>query len=137
MRQPLNLNTACIISLESLKTRKLLPARSALMSSGGLDLIGGLGIEVLPDGIVVYGCPHSHKQVPNGMGERDDAVAFEEDHPKTVAGPAHQELAQPRLLWLRRKQRVYYFSFLKNMTMGSCHKTTHTTQMRLKEWAHH
>lgn len=52
-----------------------------------------LGIEVLPDGVVVYGCSHSYKQVPNGMSERDNAVTFEKDHPQTVAGSAHQQLA--------------------------------------------
>lgn len=64
--------------------------RSALMSSGGLDLIGWLGIEVFPDGVVVYGCSHGYKQVPNGVSERDDAITFEEDHPQAVADSARQ-----------------------------------------------
>lgn len=64
------------------------------MSSGGLDLIGRLGVEVLPDGVVVYGCSHSYEQVPDGVSEGDDAVAFEKDHPQAVAGSAHQKLTQ-------------------------------------------
>lgn len=67
--------------LEVAQTQELLPARSALMSSGGLDLIGWLGIEVLPDGVVVYGCSHGYEQVPNGMSKWDNAITFEKDHP--------------------------------------------------------
>lgn len=84
--------------LEVTQTQEFLPVTSVLMSSGGLDLIGRLGVEVLPDGVVMYGCSHSYKHVPNGMSERDDAIAFEEDHPQTVAGSAHQQLTQPGLL---------------------------------------
>lgn len=76
--------------------------RSALMSSGGLDLIGWLGVEVLPDGVVMYGSSHSYKQVPNGMSEWDDAITLEKDHPQTVAGSADKQLIQPRLLRLGR-----------------------------------
>ena len=81
------------------------------MSSGGLDLIGWLGIEVLPDGVVVYGCSHGHKQVPNGVSEWDDAITFEKDHPQTVAGSAHEQLIQPRLLWLQRSKHFIMFKF--------------------------
>ena len=87
--------------LEIARPRELVP----VMSSGGLDLIGRLGVEVLPDCVVVYGRSHRYKQVPNGMSEWDDAVAFEKDHPQTVAGSAHQQLAQPRLLRLGRERR--------------------------------
>lgn len=89
--------------LEVAQTQEQLLVRSVLMSSGGLDLIGWLGIEVLPDGVVVYGCSHSNKQVPNGMSEWNNAITFEKDHPKTVAGSTQQQLAQPRLLRLRRR----------------------------------
>lgn len=77
-----------------------------MRSSRGLDLIGWLGIEVLPDGIIVYGCSHGNKQMPNGMSEWDDAITFEKDHSQTVADSAHQQLIQPRLLWLRRRRRI-------------------------------
>ena len=70
------------------------------MSPGRLHLIGLLGVEVFPDGVVVYGCSHGDKQVPNGVGKRDDAVALEEDHPQAVEGPADQQLIQPSLLGL-------------------------------------
>lgn len=69
--------------------------RSSLVSSGGLDLIGRLGVEILPDGVVMNGCSHGDKQVPNGVSERDDAIAFKEDYAETVAGAANQQLTQP------------------------------------------
>lgn len=72
------------------------------MSSGGLDLIGHLGVEVLPDGVVVNGCSHGDKQVPNGMSEWDDAITFKEDYAEAVAGATDQQLTQPRLLWLQK-----------------------------------
>lgn len=75
--------------------------RSALMSPGGLELRRRGGIEVLPDGVVMYSCSHGDKQVPNGVSERNDAVTFEEDHTKAVAGSADQQLKQPRLLRLK------------------------------------
>ncbi len=74
--------------IEVAQTQELLLVRSALMSSGGLDLIGWLGIEVFPNGVVVYGCSHCYKQVPNGMSKWDNAITFEKDHPQTVAGSA-------------------------------------------------
>lgn len=76
------------------------------MSSGGLDLVGWLGIEVLPNGVVVYRRSRCYKHVPDGMSKRNDAIAFEEDHPQTVEGSAHQQLIQPRLLRLEEAERV-------------------------------
>lgn len=76
--------------------------RSALLSSGGLHLIGWLSIEVLPDSIVVYCCSRRYKHVPDGMSEWNNAITFEEDHAQTVEGPTHQQLVQPRLLRLGR-----------------------------------
>lgn len=75
------------------------------MSSGGLDLPGSLGVEVLPDGVVMYGCSHSYKKMPDGMGEWDDAITFEEDNTKTVAGSTDQQLTQPGLLRLAGSMR--------------------------------
>lgn len=74
------------------------------LSSGGLDLIGWLGVEVLPDGVVVDGSTHGDKQVPDGVSEWNDAVTFEKDHPQTVTSSAHQQLAQPRLLRLEGRE---------------------------------
>lgn len=74
------------------------------LSSGGLDLTGWLGIKILPDGVVVNGCPHRHKQVPNGMSEGDDAIAFKKDNPQRVAGAAKQQLIQPRLFRLGERR---------------------------------
>lgn len=76
------------------------------LSSGGLDLIGRLGVEVLPDGVVVYGSTHGDKQVPDGVSKWNDAVTFEKDHPQTVTCSAHQQLAQPRLLWLQGREEL-------------------------------
>lgn len=70
------------------------------LSSGGLDLTGRLSVKVLPDGVVVYGCSHRHKQVPNGMSKWDNAITFKKDNPQRVAGSAKQQLAQPRLFRL-------------------------------------
>lgn len=80
------------------------------MSSGGVDLVvGWLGVEVLPDGVVMYGRSHSYKHVPNSMSKWDNAVTFEEDYPQTVAGPADQQLTQPGLLRLRRGIKFIIF----------------------------
>lgn len=82
------------------------------MSSGGVDLIGWLGVEVLPDGVVMNGCSHSYKHVPDGVSKWDNAITFEEDYPQTVAGPADQQLAQPGLLRLRRGIKFIIFKLL-------------------------
>lgn len=74
------------------------------LSSGGLDLIGRLGVEVLPDSVVVYSSTHCNKQVPDGVSKWNDAVTFEKDHPQTVTCSAHQQLAQPRLLRLEDRE---------------------------------
>ena len=87
------------------------------MSPGGLDLIGCLGVEVLPDGVVMYGCSHSYKQVPNGMSERDDAITFEEDNTETVTGSTDQQLIQPRLLRLGRDIKVTVFEMVYTVTV--------------------
>lgn len=44
----------------------------------------GAAVKILPDGVVMHGGCRGHEQVPNGMGERDDAVALEEDHAQAV-----------------------------------------------------
>lgn len=86
-------------------------------SSGGLDLIGRLNIEVLPDGVVVYGSTHGDKQVPDGVGKWNDAVTLEKDHPQTVTGSANQQFAQPRLLRLEGKKEFQTGSRLKSGQM--------------------
>lgn len=100
----------CGQPLVSAQKQELLPVRSVLMSSGGVDLVvGWLGVEVLPDGVVMYGRSHSYKHVPNSVSEWDNAVTFEEDYPQTVAGPADQQLTQPGLLRLRRGIKFIIF----------------------------
>lgn len=107
-RQPLISDTAYKkVPLKVFKHRSCFSwVHWSALSSGGLDLIGWLGVEVLPDGVVVYGGAHGHKQVPDGVSKWDDAVTFEKDHPQTVAGSAHQQLAQPWLLRLGRKAGI-------------------------------
>lgn len=78
------------------------------MSSGGLDRIGRLGIQVLPDGVVMDSRSHGNKHVPNGVSEGNDAVTFKEDYSETVAGSTDQQLAQPGLLWLQKRHESCY-----------------------------
>lgn len=85
------------------------------LSSRRLDLIGRLGVEVLPDGVVVYGSTHGDKQVPDGVSKWNDAVTFEKDHPQTVTCSAHQQLAQPRLLWLEGRRQGTSFNLARCM----------------------
>lgn len=51
-------------------------------------------VEVLPDGVVVHGRGQRHKHVPDGVGEGDDAVAFEEKHAQTVDQPPPRQLLE-------------------------------------------
>jgi hypothetical protein len=44
----------------------------------------GTSVQVFPNGIVVYGSCRGHKQVPDGMGERNDAIALEEHNSQAV-----------------------------------------------------
>lgn len=44
----------------------------------------GTSVQVLPDGIVVHGSCCGHKQVPDGMGEGDDAITLEEHNSQAV-----------------------------------------------------
>lgn len=67
---------------------------SGAMSSRRLHPIGWLGVQVLPYGVVVHGGSHGDEQVPDGMGERYDAVAFEEYDPQAVEGATHKQLVQ-------------------------------------------
>lgn len=111
-RQPVISNTAfCLfvfrIPFEMPKHRSyILWVHWSELSSGRLDLIGRLGVEVLPDGVVVYGSTHGDKQVPDGVSKWNDAVTFEKDHPQTVTSSAHQQLAQPGLLRLEGREEV-------------------------------
>lgn len=72
------------------------------MSSGSLDLIGRLGVEVPPDGVVMHGGAYGHEKMPDGVSEGDDAIALEEDDAQAVTGSAHQQFTQSRLLRLQK-----------------------------------
>lgn len=55
------------------------------------DYVCRTPVQVLPDGVVMHGGRGGHEEVPDGVGEGDDAVALEENHPQTVdqAAPGH------------------------------------------------
>lgn len=59
------------------------------LSPGYFDLAGPRCIQVPPDGVIVYACPHCHKDVPDGMGEWDEAITLEEDNSQAVEDSAH------------------------------------------------
>lgn len=44
----------------------------------------GTSVQVLPNGVVVHGSCCGHKQVPDGMGEWDDAITLEEHNSQAV-----------------------------------------------------
>lgn len=46
--------------------------------------VRGTSVKVLPNGIVVHGSGGGHKQVPDGMGKRNDAIALEEHNSQAV-----------------------------------------------------
>lgn len=48
------------------------------------DKVRGTSVKVLPNGIVVHGSCGGHEQVPDGMGERNDAIALEEHDSQAV-----------------------------------------------------
>lgn len=46
--------------------------------------VRGTSVKILPNGIVVYGGGCGHEQVPDGMGEWNDAIALEEHDSQAV-----------------------------------------------------
>lgn len=46
--------------------------------------VRGTSVKVLPNGIVMHGRGCGHKQVPDGMGKRNDAIALEEHNSQAV-----------------------------------------------------
>lgn len=63
---------------------------------GGSQVKEGLGagghVKVFPDGVVVHGSSQSHEDVPDGVGEGDDAVALEEEDAEAVDEAAAGQL---------------------------------------------
>lgn len=49
-------------------------------------------VQILPDGVVVHGGSERHKDVPDGVGERDDAVTLEEEDAEAVDEAAARQL---------------------------------------------
>lgn len=75
----------------------LLPAGSELLA----DVGGRAPVQVLPDGVVVHGRSKGHKDVPDGMGEGNDAVTLEEHHPQAVDEAPPGQLLKPIRVILR------------------------------------
>lgn len=46
-------------------------------------------IQIPPDSIIVDSCSYSHKDVPDGVSERDKAVTLEENHAEAVKDSTH------------------------------------------------
>lgn len=67
----------------------------------------GAPVKILPDGVVMHGGGRGHKQVPDGMGERDNAIALEEDHAQAVnQAPAGELVKSLRVvLWAEEAER--------------------------------
>ncbi|MEQ2199979.1 hypothetical protein XENOCAPTIV_018802, partial [Xenoophorus captivus] len=65
-------------------------------SRSGLEegLRTGSVVQVLPDGVVVHGRSQRHEHVPDGVGERDDAVTLEEEHAEAVDESSTRQLVQ-------------------------------------------
>ena len=59
--------------------------------------------EVGVDCLVVDDGPHHHVDVPDGVSQGDEAVRFEEHHPRHVDSPARLQLGQAGSVLLRWK----------------------------------
>ena len=63
--------------------------------------INGLSEQVVSDGKVVDQRPGDDKEVPDGMGEGDSAVAFEEDDPDDVDDAAQFQFCKSSFVFLK------------------------------------
>ena len=52
-------------------------------------------VEVFPDGVVVHGSSQRHEHVPDGVGEGNDTVTFEEEHAEAVDESSAGKLLKP------------------------------------------
>lgn len=61
-------------------------------------LVGGVSVgrrvQIFPDGVIVHGSSQRHKHVPDGVGERDDAIALEEEDAGAVDEAAACQLLE-------------------------------------------
>lgn len=46
--------------------------------------VRGTSVQVFPDGVVMYCSCRGHEQVPDGVGEWDDAIALEEHNSQAI-----------------------------------------------------
>lgn len=61
---------------------------------GCFSLQRSRSVEVPPNGVVVDASSDGHKEVPDGVGKGDAAVAFEEDHPQAVEESTSYQLQE-------------------------------------------
>lgn len=56
-------------------------------STGGSQMshkVRGTSVKIFPNGIVMHRSCRGHEQVPDGVGERNDAVALEEHNSQAI-----------------------------------------------------
>lgn len=54
----------------------------------------GRRVQVLPDGVIMHGGSQRHEDVPDGVGEGDDAIALEEEDAEAVNETAARQLLE-------------------------------------------
>lgn len=54
----------------------------------------GRRVQIFPDGVIVHGGSQRHKHVPDGVGERDDAIALEEEDASAVDQATARQLLE-------------------------------------------
>lgn len=65
---------------------------------------GGL-VEVFPDGVVVHSRSQRHEDMPDGVGEGDDAITLEEEHTEAVDESTACQLLKPLSVALQKTRR--------------------------------
>lgn len=89
-------------------TCQLVQTMSLRCLPGRFSLQRSRPVEVPPNGIVVDASSDGHEEVPDGMGEGDATVAFEEDHAQAVGESTGHQLweAIPVGLGARREAEL-------------------------------
>lgn len=75
-------------------TCQLVQTMSLRCLPGRFSLQRSRPVEVPPNGIVVDASSDGHEEVPDGMGEGDATVAFEEDHAQAVGESTGHQLRE-------------------------------------------
>lgn len=99
-----------------------LQRRGAWSGPAGVPAVGRR-VQILPDGVVVHGGRQRHKDVPDGVGEGDDAVALEEDDAGAVDAAAVQQL--PEALGVVLEETPALVNPRPRRRLASAKKTSH------------